>query len=46
MDKGRYLVEAHVREGRPVAELAAAMVCIRAGSTGSWPATAPRATPG
>jgi transposase InsO family protein len=24
MDKGRYLVEAHVREGRPVAELAAA----------------------
>ena len=24
MDKGRYLVEAHVRERRPVAELAAA----------------------
>ena len=24
MDMGRYLVEAHVREGRPVAELAAA----------------------
>jgi hypothetical protein len=40
MDRGRFLVEAHLREGRPVGEIAAAHRVSRSWSTSWWPATA------
>ena len=46
MDKGRYLVEAHVREGRRVAELAASHGVHPSWIYRLWPATAPRGKPG
>ena len=46
MDKGRFLIETHLRTGRPIAELARPTGCIAAGSTSAWPATGLRGEAG